>query len=120
TMGPEGKPVIKEYGNIRPALLPNTESREPFADVMVDDKEKILKIVAEMPGLEKKDIKIEVIGRTVNIDAEHNDRKYHTKIPIKQKVDEDSVKATYANGLLELKFKLKEEAQPKGRKVTVE
>lgn len=120
TMGPDGKPVVKEYGNVRPALLPNAESREPFADVIVDDKEKVLKIVAEMPGIEKKDIKIEVIGRTVNIDAEHDDRKYHTRIPIKQKVDENSVKATYANGLLELKFKLKEEDRPKGKIVTVE
>lgn len=120
TMGPDGKPVVKEYGNVRPNLLPNADSREPFADVIVDDKEKVLKIAAEMPGVEKKDIKIEVIGRTVNIDAEHDDRKYHTKIPIKQKVDEDSVKATYANGILEVKFKLKEEDRPKGKTVTVE
>ncbi len=120
TIGPDGKPVVKEYGNIRPALLPGGETREPFADVIVDDKEKVLKIVAEMPGVEKKDIKIEVIGQTVNIDAERADRKYHTKVPIKQKVDEDSVKATYANGILELKFKLKEEDRPKGKTVTVE
>ncbi len=76
--------------------------------------------VREMPGVEKKDIKIEVLGRTVNIDAEHDDRKYHTKIPIKQKVDENSVKATYDNGLLEVKFKLKEEDRPKGKIVSVE
>jgi HSP20 family protein len=73
-----------------------------------------------MPGVEKKDIKIEVIGRTVNLDAENGDKKYHTKIPIKQKVDEDSAKATYANGILEVKFKLKEEDRPQGKRVTVE
>ena len=67
-----------------------------------------------------KDVKVEVIGHTVNIDAEHADRKYHTKIPIKQKVDEDSVKATYANGILELKFNLKENVRPKGKTVPVE
>ncbi len=120
TMGPDGKPVVKEYGNVRPAILPNAESREPFADVIIDDKEKVLKIVAEMPGVEKKDIKIEVVGRTVSVDAEHDDRKYHTKIPIRQKVDENSVKATFDNGILELKFKLKEEDRPKGKIVTVE
>jgi HSP20 family protein len=120
TVGPDGKPVVKEYGNVRPGLLPTSEIREPFVDVIVDDKEKILKVVAEMPGVEKKDIKIEVIGRTVNLDAENGDKKYHTKIPIKQKVDEDSVKATYANGILEVKFKLKEEDRPQGKRVTVE
>jgi HSP20 family protein len=120
TMGPDGKPIAKEYGNVRPGLLPTLEAREPFIDVIVDDKEKVLKIVAEMPGVEKKDIKIEVKGHTVNLDVENGDKKYHTKIPIKHKVDEDSVKATYSNGILEVKFKLKEEDRPQGKRVTVE
>jgi len=120
TMGPDGKPIVKEYGNVRPGLLPTSETREPFVDVIVDDKEKVLKVVAEMPGVEKKDIKIEVVGHTINLDAENDNKKYQTKIPIKHKVDEDSVKATYSNGILEVKFKLKEETRPQGKRVTVE
>ncbi len=120
TIGPDGKPVIKEYGNVKPALLPTSDVREPFVDVLVDDKEKVLKLVAEMPGVEKKDIKIVVEGRTVNLDAEHGEKKYSAKVPIKQKVDEDSVKATYANGILEVRFNLKEDEKPKGRTVEVE
>ncbi len=118
-VGPDGKPVVKEYGNV-PGLLPTSEKREPFVDVIVDDKEKVLKIVAEIPGVEKNNIKIKVVGRTVNLDAENGDRKYHAKIPIKQKVDEDSVKATYSNGILEVQFRLKEEDRPQGKRVTVE
>jgi HSP20 family protein len=120
TIGPDGKPVIKEYGNVKPALLPTSDVREPFVDVLVDDKEKTLKLVAEMPGVEKKDIKIIVEGRTVNLDAEHGEKKYSAKVPIRQKVDEDSVKATYANGILEVRFKLKEDEKPKGKTVEVE
>ena len=120
TVGPDGKPVVKEYGNVQPGLIQKSETREPFVDVIVDNKEKVLKIVAEMPGVEKKDIKIEVVGRAVNLDAVNGDKKYHTKISIKQKVDEDSVKATYSNGILEVKFKLKEDDRPQGRTVTVE
>lgn len=120
TIGPDGKPVIKEYGNVKPALLPTSDVREPFVDVLVDDKEKVLKLIAEMPGVEKKDIKIVVEGRTVNLDAEHGEKKYSAKVPIKQKVDENSVKATYANGILEVRFKLKEDEKPKGRTVEVE
>jgi len=120
TEGPDGKPVIKEYGNVQPSLIQKSEAREPFVDVIVDNKEKVLKIVAEMPGVEKKDIKIEVVGRAVHLDAENGDKRYHTKIPIKQKFDEDSVKATYSNGILEVKFKLKEEDRPERRTVTVE
>jgi len=120
TIGPDGKPVVKEHGNARPGLLPTADTREPLVDVIVDDKEKALKLVAEMPGVEKKDIKIVVEGRTVNLDAEHGDKKYHTKVPIKHKVEEDSVKANYANGILEVRFKLKEEEKPKGKTVEVE
>jgi len=120
TIGPDGKPVVREYGNVKPALLPTSDVREPFVDVLVDDKEKVLKLVAEMPGVEKKDIKIVVEGRTVNLDAEHGEKKYSAKVPIKQKVDEDSVKATYANGVLEVRFKLKEDQKPKGKTVEVE
>jgi len=120
TVGPDGKPVIKEYGNVKPALLPTSDVREPFVDVLVDDKEKVLKLVAEMPGVEKKDIKIVVEGRTVNLDAEHGEKKYSARVPIRQKVDEDSVKATYANGILEVRFKLKEDEKPKGKTVEVE
>jgi HSP20 family protein len=120
TIGPDGKPVVKEYGNVKPALLPTSDVREPFVDVLVDNKEKTLKLVAEMPGVEKKDIKIVVEGRTVNLDAEHGDKKYHAKVPIKQKVDEDSVKATYSNGVLEVRFGLKEDEKPKGKTVEVE
>ncbi|MGI0041677.1 MAG: archaeal heat shock protein Hsp20 [Nitrosopumilaceae archaeon] len=120
TVGPDGKPLVKEYGNVRPGLLPTADSREPLVDVIVDDKEKVLKLVAEMPGVEKKDIKIVVEGHTVNLDAEHEGKKYHTKVPIKHKVEEDSVKANYANGILEVRFKLKEEEKPKGKTVEVE
>lgn len=120
TLGPDGKPVVKEYGNVRPGLLPTAETREPFVDVLVDDKEKVLKVVAEMPGVDKADIGIEVVGCTILLDAVHEERKYHAKIPIKYKVDENSAKATYANGILEVKFKLKEEEQPRGKKVEVE
>ncbi len=120
TVGPDGKPVVKEYGNLRQGLLPNAEVREPLVDVLVDDKEKVLKVVAEMPGVEKNDIKIEVVGRTIVLDAERGEKKYSTKVPIKHKVDENSIKATYANGILEIRCNLREDPRPQGKKVEVE
>lgn len=119
TIGPDGKPQIREYGNIKPSLLPTADKREPLVDTLVDEKENILKLVAEMPGVEKKDIQVTVEGNIVNIDAEHGDKKYHTKVPIEHKIDVDSVKASYTNGILEVKFNLKKEEKPKGKKVEV-
>ena len=120
TVGPNGKPVVKEYGNVKPELLPSTDTREPIVDVIVDEKEKLVKLVAEIPGVEKTDVKILVQDKFVDISAEHGEKKYHVKVPIKYKVDENSAKASYKNGILELVFKLIEDEKPKGKKVEVE
>ena len=69
--------------------------------------------------IEKSDVKIVVEGTIVNIDAEHGDKKYHAKVPIKHKVNKDSAKASYKNGILELVFKLVEPEKPKGKTVEV-
>ncbi len=118
TVGPDGKPVVKEYGNVKPGLLPTSDTRDPLVDTIVDEKEKTVKLVAEMPGVEKKDVKIVVDGKIVNIDVENGEKKYHAEVPIKHKVDENSVKASYKNGILEVIFKLQE--KPKGKTVEVE
>ena len=131
TVGPDGKPVIQEYGNVKPDMLPTADScgcsnhsqspvvekREPLIDTLVDDKEKTLKIVAEMPGVEKTDVSVVVDDDVVHIDAERGEKKYHVNVPIQQKVESDSPKANYKNGILELTFNL--DTKPKGKSVDV-
>ena len=119
TTDPEGKPVVQEYGNVQPARLPTENKREPLIDTLVDEKEKTLKIVAEMPGVEKKDVNV-VVGddKVIHIDAERGEKNYHVKVPIKHKVDAESPKATYKNGILELVFKLEDE-KSKGKSIDV-
>jgi len=110
TTGPDGKPVVNEYGNVKPNILPAQEKREPLIDTLVDEKEKTLKVVAEMPGVEKSDVNV-VVGadKVIHIDAERGEKKYDVKVPIKHKVDPEPPKATYKNGILELVFKLEDE-----------
>jgi len=123
--------VIQEYGNVKPDMLPTADScgcsnhsqspvvekREPLIDTLVDDKEQTLKIVAEMPGVEKADVGVVVDEDIVHIDAERGEKKYHVNVPIQQKVESDSPKATYKNGILELTFNL--DTKPKGKSVDV-
>ena len=131
TVVPDGKPVIQEYGNVKPDELPTADScgcanhsqgpiaekREPLIDTLVDDKEQTLKIVAEMPGVEKTDVSVVVDEGIIHIDAEHGEKKYHVNVPIHHKVESDSPKATYKNGILELTFNL--DTKPKGKSVNV-
>lgn len=120
TVGPDGKPIVKEYGNAKPGLAPASNTREPLVDTIVDEKEKLVKLVAEMPGVEKTDVKILVEGKVVDISAEHGEKKYHANVPIKYKVNENSAKASYKNGILEIVFKLIEDEKPKGKTVEVQ
>jgi len=119
TIGPDGKPVVNEYGNVKPNQLLTSDTRQPIVDTIVDEKEKVVKLIAEMPGVEKADVKIVVENNFVDISAEHDKKKYHVKVPLKHKVDENSAKASYKNGILQLIFKVVEE-KPKGKTVEVE
>ena len=123
TVGPNGKPQVREWGNVRPTsaseLLDNDSAREPYVDETLNEKEQTLQLVTEMPGIEKSDIQVNVTEGIVSISAERGDRKYSTKIPLKYKVDESSAKAKYTNGILVLTFALIEE-KPKGKIVSVE
>ncbi|MDC4211977.1 MAG: Hsp20/alpha crystallin family protein [Candidatus Nitrosopumilus limneticus] len=119
TVGPDGKPSVQEYGNVKPKQLPTSDTREAIVDTIVDEKEKVVKIIAEMPGVEKTDVKIFVDKNVVDISADHGDKKYHSKVPLQHKVDENSATASYKNGVLELVFKQTVEKQT-GKKVEVE
>jgi len=119
TVDPDGKPVVQEYGNVKPDQLPISDTREPIVDTIVDEKEKVVKLIVEMPGVEKTDVKIVVDNKIVDLSAEHGEKKYHVKVPLKHTVDENSAKASYKNGILQLVFKLVAEKQT-GKKVEVE
>ena len=121
TVGPDGKPIVKEYGNVRPSSLPTSSSnvKEPYVDEVLDKENNTLKLVAEMPGVEKSDIDVSVEEKSVTIKTKNESRKYEAHVPIKYKINENSAKARYTNGILELTFKLVDE-KPKGRVVSVE
>jgi HSP20 family protein len=123
TVGPDGKPHIREFGNVKPTargLVEQTGTREPLVDTTLNDKDNTLTITAEMPGVTKQDIKVNVSDDYVSIHAEKGDKKYHTDIPVDVALDDKAAKATYANGILELKIKLKEPLKPKATEVKVE
>ncbi len=121
-VGPDGKPHVREFGNVRPTRKGTFEpaSREPFVDTVVDEKENSIKVVAEMPGIRKEDIKLEVTEKTLNIKAENNGRKYDTEVPLGAPVDASTAKASYNNGILEVKLKMKSPPKPKGVNVKVD
>jgi HSP20 family protein len=106
---PDGKPVIREFSNSHPSKRKQVEHdvRKPLVDVSIDENEKILKIVAEMPGASKENIKLNAKETHLSISTTRADKPYNAEVPLPQKVDPDTAEASYNNGILEVVFQLK-------------
>lgn len=111
SLGPDGKPVIREFGNVKPSIgggrfgtprpkLAVKEEREPLIDTIVHDNE--VKVVAELPGVEKSDISLQCDGRRLRVKVDTDNRRYHKELDLPVEVDPDTSKASYKNGVLEL------------------
>ena len=123
TVGPDGKPHVREFGNIKPGskgLVQQSNTREPLVDTSVDEKSNSLTITAEMPGISKEDIKLNASDRQIVIHAEKGDKKYHTEIPLNVEIEDTSAKASYSNGILELKVKLKTLLKAEGKEIKID
>lgn len=122
TVGPDGKPKIEEFGNVvkkpgKERLI--SEEREPLVDVIEKGDE--IRIVAEIPGVEKDSIKVKVIGGDkLVIQATSEDRKYYKEVELPAEVDEKTAKATYKNGVLEVILKKKQPKEEGGTDIKVE
>jgi HSP20 family protein len=125
TVGPDGKPVIREFGNVkprfgsagRPALQIKSE-REPVVDVI--DEEKKIRVVAELPGVQKEDINLDCTDDRLTIQVETERRKYFKEIGLPKPVIASSAKATYTNGVLEVSLDKIEPASKSGRTIRVD
>jgi HSP20 family protein len=131
TIGPDGKPQIREFGNVKPSLKSETpfgakrpsldvkEEREPLVDVISTDGE--IKVVAEVPGVDKKDIKVYASEKALTIQVNTPERKYYKEVVLPAPVDQKTARSVYKNGVLEVTAaKAKEEKKPKGEMLKIE
>jgi HSP20 family protein len=106
TKGTGGEPEIREFGNVNVYPWGNgveVKERKPLIDVF--ETEEKVNVIAEMPGIEKEDIKLSAAEHKLEITASSNGRKYSEEIDLPAEIDPDSAKANYKNGVLEVSFK---------------
>jgi len=111
-IGPDGKPIIREFGNMKPGLtgegeapLNLTDRREPLVDVIEDGD--TVKVLAELPGVEKRDIRLKATDHSLTVSVDNPTRKYYKELEFTEEVDEKSAKSNYTNGVLEIVFRKK-------------
>lgn len=101
-VGLGGEPTVQSFGNIKetdrgPVV---EEVREPLVDVF--DEPGVVQVVAEMPGVDEKDIVIDIKDDILTIAAETGKKKYSTEVVIPGKVDMATLSRSYRNGILEI------------------
>jgi len=127
SVGPDGKPVIREFGNVKPSISGGTsdarpkltvkDEREPLVDAIVNNE--TVKVVAELPGVEKPDIAVECDGRTLTLKVDTEKRRYYKRLDLPAEVDPDTSKANYKNGVLELVLTRKTKG-PKPKQIRID
>ena len=128
SVGPDGKPVVREFGNVKPSLgkgpfgvpkprLDVKEEREPLVDTIVLDE--VVKVVAELPGVEKSDINLECTGKSLTLRVESAGHRYFKELELPVEVDPDTSRASYKNGVLELVLTRKRPGQ-KAKQIKVD
>ncbi len=118
--GPDGRTHVNEYGNT-PGLQGQPAPRlgaaacgpecahaeadgaiEPYYDVL--DQKGAIRIIVEMPGVEKERIRVQSNGRHVDVKADSEMHSYAARIPVPELVEAKPRKAQYKNGVLEITF----------------
>lgn len=102
---PEGKPRIEEFGNIPDVVSGEVQipsEREPLTDIIEGDKE--ISVIAELPGITREDIDLNISDNSLEINVDTAERKYHKKLELPCKIKPENARATYKNGVLEVKI----------------
>lgn len=73
---------------------------ETHVDVHQTDDE--IRVIADLPGVEKDHIQLKCDGRVLTISADSDHRSYDERIELPTRVDESSASASYNNGVLEV------------------
>ena len=103
-----------------------------WPNVEVSENDKEVRVTAEVPGLEEKDIEVELADGTLVIkgekktEIEEKDRlfseryygRFERRIPVEQ-VDEDKVSAAFKNGVLTVTLPKSPAAQQKVKRIAI-
>lgn len=117
----------------RPTVAAGERMWAPLAD-MRETKEDVV-LTFELPGISEKDVSLSIMGDVLTMKGERKlDRdqegdgyyqrervygKFERSVPLPVRVQSDKVKATYRDGVLEVRLPKAEEVKPKAIKIEV-
>lgn len=94
------KPFVKQRPEAKPSPPPMPQERP--ADIF--DEKDYIKVIAEIPGVEEKDINLNLQGDKLTISVDIPDRKYHQELKLSCE-PKGKLEKSYKNGILEVEIK---------------
>ena len=102
-LGPDGKPKIRELEN---RSLPDdddyVDETEPLVDIIED--ETTLMVLVAIPGVDKEEIDLRVTENSLNVAVDTDDFEWYDELRLPTKVKTKSARASYRNGVLEVRL----------------
>ncbi len=102
-VGPNGKPIIQEFGNFKPEeeKLELKDEREPITDII--DHGDSISVIVELPGVDQKEISVKLEKSDLKIRVPG---KFSKTIKLNS-INPNSLEWRFKNGVLEINIKKK-------------
>ena len=103
-LGRDGKPSIREINSHRP-MLNETElidDIDPLVDIVENGQ--MLVVLVALPGINKDDIDIRVTENCLTVTVDTEDFEWYDELNLPTKVKPKTARASYKNGVLEVRL----------------
>ncbi len=109
-LGDQGQREVKiePFGNIRRESSGETvveDVREPLVDV--HEEEDHVLVLAEIPGVSKKDVELELAGSRLTIGARRGEKRYRKEVALPASFSRENMRWECANGILKIRLERK-------------
>ncbi len=122
TVDENGKPKFERIDGNRivknPLPVHPDERREPHIDMMESDKE--VAVTVEVPNIRKEDIDLRITEDKLEIKIKDPAERFYKTVERPSKVDTETARATYRNGILDIVIRRKEGAGKGVNRVRIE
>lgn len=106
-LGDQGQRELKiePFGNIHRQSSGETvveDVREPLVDL--HEEEDHVLVLAEIPGVSKKDVELELSEDRLTIRAQHGEKRYHKEVELPESFSREKMRWECANGILKIRL----------------
>ena len=74
------------------------------ARLRIDDEGDVVRVVGDLPGVDREDVEIKCDGRNLTVRANAGRRTYEERVTLPARVNEHTASASFNNGVLEVRF----------------